>query len=56
LLRAKWEAMKTALANQDITTALNYFSEEFQDLYNELFTVLYDQLPQIVQDMHASSL
>ena len=51
LLQAKWEAMKTALANQDVNGALSYFTEESKQHYNELFTALYDQLPQIVQDM-----
>ena len=51
LLRAKWEGMKTALAAQDVNTALNYYTEETKDSYNELFTALYDQPPQIVQDM-----
>jgi hypothetical protein len=51
LLKAKWNAMKIALANQDVNGALNYYTEESQELYNELFTTLNAQLPQIVQEM-----
>jgi hypothetical protein len=51
LLKAKWEAMKTALENQDISGALNYYTEASQELYNDIFNALYDQLPQLVQDM-----
>ena len=51
LLRSKWEAMKTALSAQDVDGALVYFTEESKDSYNEIFTALYDQLPQLIQDM-----
>ena len=51
LLISKWEAMKAALAVQDVEGAVNYYTEESQGLYNEMFTALYDQLPQSVQDM-----
>jgi hypothetical protein len=51
LLKAKWDGMKTALASQNITTALNYFNTESKQLYNDMFTALNDQLPQLVQDM-----
>jgi hypothetical protein len=51
LLRAKWEAMKTALANQDINSAVNYYTEETKQHYNDIFTTLYTQLPQITQNM-----
>jgi len=51
LLRAKWEAMKAALANQDISNALNYFAEDKKELHNEIYTAIYENLPQIVQDM-----
>ena len=51
LLKAKWDGMKTALASQNITTALNYFNEKAKPLYNDIFTALNDQLPQLVQDM-----
>ncbi|MEK7845772.1 MAG: PKD domain-containing protein, partial [Nitrospinota bacterium] len=56
LLKAKWNAMKTALANQDVNTALNYFTEETKQHYNELFTALQPSLPQIVQDMQGIEL
>jgi hypothetical protein len=51
LLRAKWDGMKQALANQNIDGALNYFAQESMELYNEIFTAIYAQLPQIVQEM-----
>ena len=51
LLKGKWSGMKTALANQDIENALNYFAENTKNLYNEIYTVIYDNLPQIAQDM-----
>ncbi|HDZ62036.1 MAG TPA: hypothetical protein ENH40_02685 [Nitrospirae bacterium] len=51
LLRAKWEAMKAALAAQDVEGAVVYLTEESRDSYNEIFTALYDQLPQLIQDM-----
>jgi len=51
LLRGKWDAMKSALANQDINSALNDYVEESRDSYNEVFTAIYDKLPQLVQNM-----
>ncbi|HBF43578.1 MAG TPA: adhesin, partial [Desulfobacteraceae bacterium] len=51
LLKAKWNGMKAALASQDISNALNYFAEDKKDLYNDIYTALNDNLPQIVQDM-----
>jgi len=38
LLRAKWNAMKTALMAGDIETALNYFVEGSKNKYNTIFT------------------
>jgi beta propeller repeat protein len=37
LLRAKWNAMKTALGNQDVETSLNYFVYEVRDTYRAMF-------------------
>ncbi len=51
LLKGKWEGMKGALANQNVNSALNYFAEEVKQHYSEIFTALFAQLPQIVQDM-----
>jgi len=51
LLKGKWDAMKTALANQDVNTALNYFTYEAQQHYYNLFTALQTDLPQIAQEM-----
>ncbi len=51
LLRAKWVAMKTAIANQDVEGAVKYYTEGSKQIYNDIFTTLYSQLPQIAQDM-----
>ncbi|MFZ3137175.1 MAG: FG-GAP-like repeat-containing protein [Thermodesulfovibrionales bacterium] len=51
LLKGKWNGMKTALANQDIVSALNYYSEGNREHYNQVFTDIYNYLPQFVQDM-----
>lgn len=40
-----------ALANHDITNALKYFNDDTKELYNEIYAALYDNLPQIVEDM-----
>ena len=51
LLKAKWEGMKNKLASQDIANAVTYFNSGSQQLYNDLFTALNAQLPQLVQEM-----
>ncbi len=51
LLKGKWDGMKGALENKDVEKALDYFAEESRELYKELFTALYDYLPQIAHDM-----
>ena len=51
LLKAKWEAMKTALGNGDVNGALNYFTDETKQHYNELFSALQPYLPQVVQEL-----
>ena len=30
---------------------MNYFNDDTKELYNEIYTALYDNLPQIVEDM-----
>ncbi|HDH05385.1 MAG TPA: fibronectin type III domain-containing protein [Nitrospirae bacterium] len=47
LLRSKWEAMRAALAVQDITTALTYISSGARTSYEEMFNAITDQLPSI---------
>jgi len=47
LLRAKWNAMKTALANQDVNGAVGYFIDGSQERYRTVFEALRDQLPVI---------
>jgi DNA-binding beta-propeller fold protein YncE len=51
LLREKWEGMKTALANQNIAQALNYHLDEARQLYSDIYTAFFDQLPQHAQEM-----
>lgn len=51
LLQGKWGDMLTAMGNQDITGTLNYYVEDTKQLHNELYTALYDQLPQLALDM-----
>ncbi len=51
LLKAKWEGMRTALANQDITQALNYHLDESKQIYSDIYTAFYDQLPQHAEEM-----
>jgi hypothetical protein len=51
LLRGKWEGLKQKLGSQNPQDALTYFVEEKKELYNEVFTILYQRLPGIVQEM-----
>jgi hypothetical protein len=51
LLRAKWEGMKTALGNQDVSGAINYFLESSKVRYQNAFNVIIDDLPQIISGM-----
>jgi hypothetical protein len=52
-LQAKWEGMKTRLAERDIEGALSQFIPRSQSRYREIFLSLNDVLPQMVQDMRA---
>jgi hypothetical protein len=56
LLKAKWEGMKTALSNNDINGASNFFAPETKQLYTDMFSALSSQLPQLVQDMQSIQL
>ncbi|HDZ61601.1 MAG TPA: hypothetical protein ENH40_00445, partial [Nitrospirae bacterium] len=51
LLQAKWEAMKTALSNQNVDGAVDDFEEFSKDGYREMFTELSSILPQIAGDL-----
>jgi hypothetical protein len=51
LLRGKWEGMKQKLGSQNPQEALAFFVGEKKELYNEVFTALYQKLPEIVQEM-----
>jgi YVTN family beta-propeller protein len=51
LLKDKWEEMKVALVKQDIDGALKYYLEGSQQLYTDIYTAFFDQLPQLFQNM-----
>ena len=51
LLRGTCEGMKIALANQNIAQALNYHLDEARQLYGDIYTAFFDQLPQHAQEM-----
>jgi hypothetical protein len=51
LLRAKWEAMRQALAQSDIDTAVDYFANFSKEGYRETFNIVSSILPQISQDL-----
>ena len=51
LLKAKWEGMKGALISQNIGEALTFFSDELKEHYNDVFSALYFELPQLAQGM-----
>ncbi|MGQ9645159.1 MAG: Ig-like domain-containing protein [Thermodesulfobacteriota bacterium] len=51
LLKSKWEGMKTGLFNKDIPTALNYFVDSSREVYQQAFSIIMDELPQISSNM-----
>jgi hypothetical protein len=51
LLKAKWEGMKGALADQDIFNAMNYFLPSSQSRYQQAFNIIIDDLPQLISQM-----
>jgi hypothetical protein len=56
VLQARWGAMKQTLASRDIPRAVQNFTDETKGLYQGIFTVLSDQLPQLTQEMQALEL
>ncbi len=56
LLQQKWADTKTKLSAQNVEGATQHFEYSKQSLYAELFSVLIDKLPQIVDDMQAIAL
>ena len=56
LLKAKWDGMKTALINGDIEQGVGYFSISSRTAFQQQFTALSSDLPQIVGDMGEISL
>ena len=51
LLKDKWEEMKGYLVKQDIAGAVKYYLGGSQQLYSDIYTAFYDQLPQLFQSM-----
>ncbi|MBI4681371.1 MAG: adhesin, partial [Nitrospirae bacterium] len=51
LLKAKWNAMKTALVNKDVNGALAYFAGSYKEMYQYNFELMKDVLSEIVQGM-----
>ena len=51
LLQSKWEGMKGALSQGNITEALNYFVNDSREEYREIFELLAPQLPGLVSTM-----
>jgi hypothetical protein len=48
--------MKHALATRNVAQAVQYFTDETKGLYQEVFAMLSDQLPQLMQEMHSIEL
>jgi PKD repeat protein len=53
LLKAKWEGMKGALADQDVSGAINFFLETSKDRYRTAFTAIIDDIPELIYRMQA---
>lgn len=53
LLRAKWNAMKAALAAQDVEGALVYFTESSNGMFRYNFELMQSILPTIVMEMES---
>ena len=51
LLKAKWDEMKGALSQGNITEALNYFLKDSREEYREIFELLAPQLSSLVSAM-----
>ena len=51
LLRSKWEGMKEALKQGNISSALNYFVTDSREEYQEIFELLASQLPSLISAM-----
>lgn len=50
-LRATWDGMKGALQERDLVRAAGFFTRDNRDLYREIFTTLFQDLPQVSLDM-----
>ncbi|MCF8111819.1 MAG: carboxypeptidase-like regulatory domain-containing protein [Desulfobacteraceae bacterium] len=50
-LRSKWNGLKSALAEQDIQGALQYFTDDQKHLYSNIYSALEDELPETAAEM-----
>jgi Glucodextranase, domain B/IPT/TIG domain/Carboxypeptidase regulatory-like domain/FG-GAP repeat/Fibronectin type III domain len=51
LLQAKWNSMTAALLNNDVQSALRFFTSGSVELYSQNFTIMSSILPQIASDL-----
>lgn len=51
LLKGKWEGMKGAMINKDVSKAASYFTDWTKERYLGILAALGDRLPQVAQDM-----
>ena len=51
MLRAKWNGMKSALIDGNISDALNFFTYPSRGEYEQIFSILSDQMPNIAENM-----
>jgi len=51
LLQGKWNGMKAALSNSDISGALRFIASGSVDMYSQNFTIMNSILPQIGSDL-----
>ena len=49
--RAKWDGMKEKLADRNVDGALEFFLDSSKEMYRSMFTLLYDELPLVVNGM-----
>ncbi|MCI4627086.1 MAG: PKD domain-containing protein, partial [Candidatus Magnetoovum sp. WYHC-5] len=55
-LKNRWQTMKNAMVIKDISSALQYFTSDYQPLYGRVFAALLDNLPQYAAGMRGINL
>lgn len=56
MLKAKWNGFRNALTNQDIDSAILYFSSESQDTYKQRYNGLKPILSDVVNELNAAEI